>query len=310
MQAFESTRRTLALAGISIAVGACGGQSNPGAAETPAGGGGSGDATEASGSSEALPAGAIAVQPQAPKPKTRALESRSITMDFELTLLRGEAPAGIQSGSWSLEEERTLEVAEAKDKAITKLNLTYGRREAKPLLGIERTAATAGKSYVVQPGGAITLADGKKPSKPEHSAVLAEYGWVGEPAPLLSLLASAPLKKETELDPNVDAKRSIIGEISGIDPAATRLSLRFDAMRNEGRKTASLTAQGTATLDNGDMKFELDLDGPVQIDVETGFVTSADLNGKVRASGKVKHKKGPLEARGKGNVHLVRKATF
>jgi len=308
MQALESTRKALALTGISIAIAACGGgQSNAGGAAEPSGGG---DATQASGSSEALPPGAIAVQPQAPKPKTRALESRSITMDFELTLLRGESPAGIQSGSWSLDEERTLEVAEAKDKAITKLNVTYGRREAKPLLGIERTAATAGKSYVVQPGGAITLADGKKPSKPEHSAVLAEYGWVGEPAPLLSLLASAPLKKETELDPNVDAKRAIIGEISGIDPAATRLSLRFDSMRNEGRKTAALTAQGTATLDNGDVKFELDLDGPVLIDVETGFVTSADLKGSVRASGKVKHKKGPLEARGKGNVHLVRKAEF
>jgi hypothetical protein len=241
------------------------------------------------------------------------LESRRIEMDFELTLLKGEAPAGIQSGSWSLEEERTLEVVESKAQAITKLAITYGRRDAKPLLGIERTAATAGKSYVLEAGASepsVLRADGAKPSDDERTALLTEYRWVGQPAPLIALLSERRLAPGAQIEASAEAKRAIVGEISGIDPASADLALTFESMRSGGRKQALLRASGVAILDNGDVRFELELAGPVVVDLDTGFLSETELSGKLKATGKVKHKKGLLDARGKGTVRLVRKAQF
>jgi hypothetical protein len=297
---------------ITMLTAGCGAASGPGAGSPGSNG------EDSSGGSDSLASdgergSAASIEARAPAAKTRALESRSIVMDFELTLLRGESPAGIQSGSWSLEDERSVEVVASKGDAIEKLAITYGRREEKPLLGIERTAATAGKSYVVDAASAeatVSRSDGSKPSAEERAAVLADYGWVGRPAPLLALLAGARLEPGTTLDASPDARRAIIGEISGIDPERTRLELRFVGLRelDGGRKSAALEASGVAILESGDMSFELSLAGPLLVDIASGFLRQGTLEGSVKASGTVKHKKGPLAAQGKGKVRLVRKA--
>ena len=47
---------------------------------------------------------------KAPAAGTKSLEKRTASLVFDLTLKKGEHAGGMQAGSWSLEEERAIEV--------------------------------------------------------------------------------------------------------------------------------------------------------------------------------------------------------
>lgn len=247
----------------------------------------------------------------APSEGTKALESRSVEMQFDLTLIKDGSPAGMQAGSWSVYEERTLEVQGTKDKAISKLQLAFGRREAKALLGVEKPSVTAGKTYAVEGEGAepaVKAPGGKDVPPLERTAVLAEYGWVGSPSPLLTMIAD--LKPGATTQPPADARRALIGELPGIDHERTNLTVKLVGLEGGDRKVAKLDVKLESELDNGDMSFTLKLAGPAQVDAATGWVKTLELSGEVRAKGSVQHKKKPMEAKGKGTAKIVRKAEF
>jgi len=244
------------------------------------------------------------IEAAAPKKGARALETRRIAMDFELVLSKNGSPAGLQSGSWSVEEQRTLEVVDVKGNAIKSLQVIFGQREAKPLLGIEHPSLTSGKTYVLSgdAGGASgKSAEGKSVSVGGRDALLAEYGWVGGTSPLVSELSRA----SGELKPSASAARALIGEQPGIKADSNQVSVRVTSVEAQ---RAKLDVTLSSRIDNGDVKFALELHGPAEVDLSTGFVTDMKLDGKVRAEGTVKHKKGPLDARGTGTATLTRKA--
>lgn len=299
---------------LALAVAACGGASSSGGgAESPEGSSGGGDGEgpgggeEGSDESPAGGASAAAMKAEAPKEGTLALESRNIEMQFDLTLLKDGSPAGMQSGSWSVYEERTLKVLGTKDDAIEKLELSYGRREAKALLGVEKPSLTAGKVYVVESGGSVK-SSGKDAPGGEKSAVEAEYGWVGSQSPLIGAIRE--LKPGASAEPPPDARRALIGELPSVDHEQSKLGIKLVNVDGSGRKTAKLDVKLESELDNGDMSFSLALTGPAEVDLSTGLVKSLDLSGTVKAKGTVKHKKKPMEARGKGTIKITRKAEF
>ncbi len=269
-------------------------------------GGEPGETTAGEPAGEGKGAGAGAVKIEAPAEGASAHESRNVEMQFDLTLLKEGSPSGMQSGSWSVYEERTMKVLGTKDKAISKLELVFGRREAKALLGVEKPSHTAGKTYVIEASGAepsVKTTSGKDAPANERSAVSAEYGWIGRPSPLLEMLAE--LKPGASTEPPAEARRVLIGELPGIDHEHTSLSAKLVSV--EG-KSAKLDVTLKSELDNGDMDFTLELAGPAVVDTRTGFVKSLDLSGKVTAKGSVKHQKKPMEARGKGSAKISRKA--
>ncbi len=301
---------------ISLALAACGGgaQSGSGAnspddGESSESGSGSGSEQgtgESSGESASGEKSGITIA--APEKGQKALESRNVEMQFDLTLLRDGSPAGMQGGSWSVYEERTLEVLATGEKSIDKLGLAYGRREAKALLGVEKPSVTAGKTYVVESGGSVKLAGGKDAPEKERAAVLAEYGWVGQPSPLLTMLADLSVGGSAK--PPADARRALVGEVPGIDHEQSDLSVTLTGIEGSGRKRAKLDLELTSELDGGDVDFTLDLAGPAVVDVRTGWVESLSLSGKLSAKGTVTHKKKPMEAKGKGSAKIERKAEF
>lgn len=302
---------SIVLAGALLA--GCGSSSStgPGAAPPEPSGGetpsaGAGEETTPAG--EEAASGAGVVSSEGPSKGTSVKESRSIEMEFDLTLLKEGSPAGMQSGSWSVYEERTLEVLSTKDKAVDKLKISFGRREAKPLLGVEKPSVTAGKTYFVENGSVKSPAGKDVPAK-ELGAVKAEYGWVGSPSPLAALLSG--MSTGSKLKPPADARRALIGELPGIDHDKTELELELVGVDRGDRPSARVQVTMTSELDGGDMDFTLTLKGPAVIDTRTGWVASVALSGTVKAKGTVKHKKqGRLESRGKGKVEIERKAEF
>jgi hypothetical protein len=284
---------------LSVAIGGCGGApSTAKDADTATGADGSG----AAGGSKS--GGPLATA--APEQGASAHESRDVEMQFDLTLLKDGSPAGMQSGSWSIYEERTTKVLEVRDQAIAKLELVFGRREAKALLGVEKPSLTAGKSYVLDAtGGSVSIMapGGKDVPDKERTAVSLEYGWVGSPSPLLQMLSGVKPGGSTE--PPAEARRALIGELPGIDHDETKLSVKLLGVE---ANTAKLELEFTGELDNGDMKFSLELRGPAALDTRTGWVKSLDLSGKLKADGTVKHNKKPMETRGKGTAKISRKA--
>lgn len=271
-------------------------------AETP-------DSAEPTGAEQGPAAGkapAAEVPSVDPSVGARALESRKIEMQFDLTLFKGEAAAGMQSGNWSVYEERTQEVKSAAGRAIDELLVIYGRREAKPLLGVEEKSVTAGKSFVISPDGAVTSGAGKKVSAEQKAAVLAEYGWVGEPSPLAELLRG--MKQGASVEADADARRMLVGVLPGLNHDQTEVTLTLQKIESGKRASATLDVALKAEIAAADMKFTLELGGPAVVDVATGWVMSLELGGKVKANGTVKHKKGRLDARGKGSAEIRRSA--
>ncbi len=245
-----------------------------------------------------------------PKVGARALEKRAVKMKFDLTLSKKGASAGIQSGSWSIDEQRTEEAQAVKGDAITKLQLMFGRREAKPLLGLEQPSVTENKTYeIAGQGGTPTVTRSDKPAPDnERDAVLAEYGYVGSPGPLVKLLTGQ--KPGATLQPDAPARRVLIGVLPGIDENNMTATAVFKGTHGDARKLADLDVTLKGDLHTGDMTFTLDLKGPAVVDMATGWVTGLSLAGKVKAKGQVKNKKQKLDASGGGKMTVTRSAQF
>lgn len=243
---------------------------------------------------------------KAPAAGTKALEKRSASLTFDLTLKKGDTAGGMQAGSWSLEEERSLEVLASEGVAVNKLRVTFGKRESKPLLGVELTAATAGHSYVIdaKAGDAdIQRADGKEVSGAERDALMSEYAWVGGPSPLSKWLGEAGPAAGKKLEGGSEEARALLGVLAGVDYAGAKVSVT-----SKGKSGSSLSLEVTAmvTLVSAQTRFDLTLTGPAKVDLQSGWVSELSLKGTAKASGKLQHKKGMLDVTGKGQAELSR----
>lgn len=282
---------------IALSVSACGGggAGSNGGAKSP----GEDTATEGGGESKPL---------VAPAPGVKSLEHRSVSLDYELVLARGDAAGGMQAGSWSLEEERSQEVLASEGPAVTKLKVVYGRREAKPLLGVEQTAATAGHTYELERKAgelSLTRADGKDVSAAERDALEAEYAWVGGPSTLAEWLKGGSLAEGKSVEGGSAEARALLGVLSGVDYANAKVSA---VSRGKKGNDLSLHVKASLRLTSGETHFDLTLEGPAVVDTTSGWVKSLALAGPVKAGGKYKHKKGLLDVSGKGKAKLDRKA--
>jgi hypothetical protein len=240
----------------------------------------------------------------APAKGTQQLEQRSASLEFELTLEKGEAAGGMQSGSWSLEEERSLEVLDGDDSAVTKLRVVYGRREAKPLLGVELTAATAGHTYAIGPGGhTIEREDGKALTGDERDALMSEYDWVGGAPPLMKWLEGGAAKEGATLEGGSAEARALVGVLSGVDYSNAKVSV---TPKKKHGDSLPLDVTAALRLTSRDTHFDLDLKGTATVDLKTGWVTQLELAGPVKPSGHVKLKKDVLEVHGRGTAKISR----
>jgi hypothetical protein len=250
---------------------------------------------------------------QAPKPGTQALDRRGLEFQFALTLMRGEAAAGVQTGSWSFTEERTHRVIASNDSATTKLQVVYGKWEAKPLLGLVYEVPTDGNSYTVaSSGGSATVerTEGKPMSDDEKTAVMNEYGWVGGAHPVLAAIERAGAKPGAELDVDTAFINALVGAIPGVDHAKSQLTARLEGFESSGRKTARLAVVLKSDLHTGPTVFSLELKGPATVDMLTGWTSSLALEGTLVPGGQVKVQKKMLDVHGKGTAKLTRESTF
>lgn len=277
------------------------------------GGGGAGAAGSgpgAKGASEAEGGEGPSAAPaaKAPAAGTKALEKRSAALTFDLVLKKGDAAGGMQAGSWSLEEERALEVLASAGAAVEKLKVVFGKREAKPLLGVELTVATAGHTYVLESKGGnidITRADGKEVTGAERDALMTEYDWVGGPSPLAKWLGDSGPAEGKKLEGGSAETRALVGVLAGVDYQSSKVSV---VSKGKSGSTLTLDVTATLTLVGGQTRFELSLNGPAKVDLAKGWVSELSLEGTAKASGKLDHKKGVLDVTGKGKAEVKRRS--
>jgi hypothetical protein len=240
----------------------------------------------------------------APATGTKWLERRAASLDYELTLTKDKAAGGMQAGSWSLDEERSYEVLASDGAKITKLRVVFGKREAKPLLGVELTAATAGHGYVIEVKGGsptVTRVDGKDVSTEERDALMAEYDWVGGANPLVKWLQGGSLPEGKSVEGGSAETRALLGMLDGMD--YTNAKIKATSKGKEGSKL-SLDVNVSVRLTSDQTFFDLELHGPASVDLDKGSVSDMTLSGTAKASGHLKHKKGLLTVAGKGNASL------
>jgi hypothetical protein len=244
------------------------------------------------------------------------LDRRSLSLDFALNLLKNGEGKGVQSGSWSFSEERTMRVKSAKKDVIKELQVVYGKWEAKPLLGLTYEMPMDGKTYMLQnDGSGLKITRGSSDhveGGDEQRAIKAEYGWVGERSPLRQALADSKLEAGANLGKSEELAQLILGAIPGADSTDSELSATIDKVEGSGaRKKAILKIEVKATIKSNKTSFALELNGTAAVDVATGWVVAADLSGTTSSSGSITVKKqGELEVSGKGKVTLTRKGEF
>lgn len=244
------------------------------------------------------------------------LDRRSLSLEFDLNLLKKGEGKGVQSGSWSFAEERTLRVKTAKKDVIKELQVVYGKWEAKPLLGYTYEVPTDGKTYLLsRDGSSLKITRGASDhvdSGEEQRAIKAEYGWVGERSPLRQALVDSKLEPGSSLGKSQELAQLILGEIPGADSSQSELSATIDKVEGSGaRKKALLKIEAKAKVTSNKTSFALELNGTAAIDLATGWVVAADLAGTTQATGSIKvAKQGELEVSGKGKVTLTRKGEF
>ncbi len=245
---------------------------------------------------------------KAPAAGTKSLEKRTASLVFDFTLKKGEHAGGMQAGSWSLEEERAIEVLASEGSAVNKLKVVYGRRESKPLLGVEMTTATAGHTYVLESKGGnvdIGRGDGKDVSGGERDALMAEYDWVGGPSPLSKWLGEGGPAAGKKLEGGPSETRALVGVLAGVDYQSSKVSV---VSKGKSGDTLTLDVTTTLTLVGGKTRFELTLSGPAQVDLAKGWVSTLSLKGTAKASGTLDHKKGVLDVTGTGKAEISRSA--
>jgi hypothetical protein len=248
-----------------------------------------------------------------PEAGLRTLDRRSVSMEFALTLIRNGSAAGVQSGNWSFEEERSHRIDTVDGGHMTGLQVVYGKWDAKPLLGLRYEVPTDGKTYDLRASGgavAATRGAGEALSADEKSAVLAEYGYLGAPHPILAALQSTDWKVGAPLQVTPAIVYSLLGAIPGVDHRKTQLTAVYQGSQADAREQVKLELQVKAELASGETIFGIELRGPATVDRATGFVTSVQLEGALTPGGKMKVSGKMLEVRGKGSVKLERKAIF
>jgi hypothetical protein len=305
--------------GVLLVTVACGGgaQQGPGAEEPSDLQSEPGMSGESGGSAGGDESAGEAAEPEvaakiSAKQGTVWLENRKVQLAFDLTLSRTSAPGGMQSGSWSVDEERSYELLEMDGGQVKKLRVTFGKRSAKPLLGVEDKFATAGKAYFITPEGgsfaAVTKAGEKAGA--EEREILDEYAWVGKWPPLLGWLDGGKLAAGASREGNKKQARALLGDIPSVDHANTRLKVISKGTEDTGRKSLVLDVTADIAVVTGETRFDLALKGPARIDLATGTVAELALSGKVKPSGKIQNKKGTFDVTGKGDASLNRRITF
>jgi hypothetical protein len=204
----------------------------------------------------------------------------------------------------------------SKGPSITGLKVLFGKREAKPLLGVELTAATATHTYTLDAKGgghpSITRNDGGEPSADEKDALMAEFDWVGSPSPLMKWVEGGALADGKTIQGGAAEARALLGVLQGVDYSAAKVSATSKGKGSSGgREMLSLDVTANIRLASGPTYFDLELKGPAKIDLKTGWVAELSLSGPAKAGGQMKHKKGTLDVTAsKGTATLKRGVKF
>lgn len=269
------------------------------------------DGAEGKPESNDTPAGAKTTIPAG----LQLLDRRSLSLDFDLNLMKKGEGKGVQSGSWSFSEERTLRVKTAKKDVITEMQVVYGKWDSKPLLGLTYEMPTDGKTYLLsRDGSSLKIVRGSDTlsSGDEQRAVKTEYGWVGARSPLRQALLDSKLEPGATVGSSHELAQLILGEIPGADSSQSELSASIERLEGSGaRKKALLKVEAKTKITSAKTSFTIEFAGTAAVDLATGWVVGADLAGTAQASGSVKHpKQGELEVSGKGKVTLTRKGEF
>ena len=302
---------------LALAATACGGSANPAAsaASTPAADTPSSPQSEsapaAAGTDEAKPAAASGGAADVAT-GLQTLEKRSASLEFDLNLSKKGAGSGIQHGDWSFSEERTLRVKKAKSGTILELEVVYGKWDAKPLLGMTYEVPTDGKTYVLSFVDKLSIARGsEKVSPAEEKAVFSEYGYVGGPSPLRKALLDGKMVPEMHLTGSPQVSASLLGAIPGVNIAHAGITATFKSVKATPRQTATLEVAGSFSIKSKKTTFDIELKGPAEVDVGTGWVQSMDLQGTANISGQTDvPKKGVMDVEGKGKVTISRHSEF
>ena len=306
-------RRVLAwltLVGVAGAIAACaGGTTTSGGPDSPRSRKGksatkadSGEETSDEAASEDIPDLPL------PKPGVQGEENRSMRAQIDLTLKdETGASAGLLGKNWSLAEDRRVMVETVGDHAVTKYSVLYGQRQVSGLEGWS-PLPTEGKGYTIaSDGGSVTVLDnGKKPaSGEEEKVVLAEYGSVGHPNPLLVAVSQAAANGPQTLKPA--AYSLLVGYTPEID--IRRVAITHEGEDSEaGRDVQRLQVDFEGSMADGGITYVFDISGPATVDASTGWVMDLKLAGDLKVSGKLKVKTKQVEALGTGKLEFARTA--
>ena len=242
----------------------------------------------------------------------QALEKRSASLDFDLNLSKNGQGSGVQSGQWAFSEERTLRVKKAKNGKIIELEVVYGKWEAKPLLGMTYEVPTDGKTYLVSFVDSLSIMRGtEKVTSAEEKAVSSEYGWVGNPSALRKAMLDAKLAPETNLPMSPLVNAALLGAIPGVDIAHAGVKASIKSVKTQPRQIASLDVAASFSIKSKKATFDIEVKGPAEVDVNTGWVQSMELKGTVAISGQTDvPKKGAMDVEGKGKFTVTRQSEF
>lgn len=247
----------------------------------------------------------------APPLRTRAFEDRFIRVDYDLMLLRDGDAAGTSDGTWSSDEQRRVTVLATHGDTVSNLKVSYADREDGPLLGVFDSSPTDGHTYFIsrQPSGlSIRRADGSLLSPAERQVVATEYGDVGEPQPLLVLLAGHRPGEQLVL--SARAARALLGAPPDMEVDGASVHARLVGFRNSTRQFAVLAVTMHGQLSNGHTVFDLDVSGPARVDLRTGWLRSLHLKGRVKARGEFEHEQLWYNVSGTGTIVITRSAAF
>jgi hypothetical protein len=299
-------------------LGGCGGSANPAASPGSANASEPGTGTSRT-AAETPVTSTESAAPAASNAKTaditaglQTLETRSASLDFDLNLSKKGQGLGIQHGQWSFSEERTLRVKKAKDNKILDLEVVYGKWEAKPLLGLTYEVPTDGKTYQVSFVDKLNIMRGSEKASPaEDKAVNSEYGWVGNPSSLRKALLDAKMAPETHLTASAQISAALLGAIPGVDIGHAGIMATIKSVKAQPRQTATLEVAGSFSIKSKKTTFDIELSGPADVDVATGWVQSMDLKGTATITGQTDvPKKGAMDVEGKGKVTISRHSEF
>jgi hypothetical protein len=294
---------------------ACGGNTSPAAsADSPAAKGETSSVAPADGSEaeSAKPEAAATSAAAVVVAGVQALEKRSASLDFDLNLSKKGQGSGIQNGQWSFAEERTLRIKKAKENKILELEVAYGKWEAKPLLGMTYAVPTDDKIYLLSFVDSLSIMRGTDKASPaEEKAVSAEYGWVGNPSALRKAILDAKLAPDTRIAMSPLVNAALLGAIPGVDIAHAGIMASIKSVKSQGRQVATLDVAGSFSIKSKKTTFDIELRGPAEVDVPTGWVQSMDLKGTVTVTGQTEvGKKGTMDVEGKGKFTLSRQLEF